>query len=197
MVDEYYDSAYADYPLKALTKNTELTTEVQQKVMYEIDSLLEAYFESTLDDIKAAWKKDRGIGTGDPEEADILAATVDEDEIDVDEEDDDDDGPTREFIFAWVYKNMPRVIRDYLNDEFCKSKPGKRRTARFYIKKDFIYLSQTGVNEEACYWPMNLDQFAEELSDYPMTEGAMYCWAARDPAAGRGGDKSPRRHLQA
>ena len=68
-----------------------------------------------------------------------------------------------------------RVIRDYLNDEFCKSKPGKRRTARFYIKKDFIYLSQTGVNEEACYWPMNLDQFAEELSDYPMTEGAMYC----------------------
>ena len=64
MVDEYYDSAYADYPLKALTKNTELTTEVQQKVMYEIDSLLEAYFESTLDDIKAAWKKDRGIGTG-------------------------------------------------------------------------------------------------------------------------------------
>lgn len=51
MVDEYYDSAYADYPLKALTKNTELTTEVQQKVMYEIDSLLEAYFESTLDDI--------------------------------------------------------------------------------------------------------------------------------------------------
>ena len=175
MVDEYYDSAYADYPLKALTKNTELTTEVQQKVMYEIDSLLEAYFESTLDDIKAAWKKDRGIGTGDPEEADILAATVDEDEIDVDEEDDDDDGPTREFIFAWVYKNMPRVIRDYLNDEFCKSKPGKRRTARFYIKKDFIYLSQTGVNEEAFYWPMNLDQFAEELSDYPMTEGAMYC----------------------
>lgn len=175
MVDEYYDSAYADYPLKALTKNTELTTEVQQKVMYEIDSLLEAYFESTLDDIKAAWKKDRGIWTEDPEEADILAATVDEDEIDVDEEDDDDDGPTREFIFAWVYKNMPRVIRDYLNDEFCKSKPGKRRTARFYIKKDFIYLSQTGVNEEACYWPMNLDQFAEELSDYPMTEGAMYC----------------------
>lgn len=44
MVDEYYDSAYADYPLKALTKNTELTTEVQQKVMYEIDSLLEGVF---------------------------------------------------------------------------------------------------------------------------------------------------------